>query len=99
MERKLSTFEFSFRKRPFVKSSGGAFQSEHNYLDFVIDGHSLRDLANYDVVSILCKEWTPKEREKSVQRLLRDELADFPGDRRSLLVCAECGGLDCGAIS
>ena len=99
MERKLSTLEFALRQRPYVKSPSGTFQSERNYLDFVIDGQSLAERTRYDLVSVLCKEWVSGEREKSVRRLLLEEAADFPDDRRSLLVCGECGDIGCGAVS
>jgi hypothetical protein len=99
MERKLSTLDLAIRQRPYVKSPSGTFQSERNFLDFVIDGQSLADRTNYDLVSVLCKEWVSEEREKSVRRLLGEESADFPNDRRSLLVCGECGDIGCGAIS
>jgi hypothetical protein len=99
MERKLSTLDFAVRQRPYVKSPSGTFQSERNYLDFVIDGLSVAERTRYDLVSVLCKEWVSEEREKSVRRLLREEAADFPDDRRSLLVCPECGDIGCGAVS
>jgi len=99
MERRLSTLDFAPRQRPYVKSQSGTIQSERNYLDFMIDGESLTKLARYDLVSVLCREWVPSEREKSVRRLLREEPADFPEGRRSLLVCGECGDIDCGAVS
>jgi hypothetical protein len=99
MERKLSTFELTLRQRPYVKSPTGTFQSERNYVDFVIDGRSLAERTRYDLVSVLCKEWALEEREKSVRRLLGEESADFPNDRRSLLVCGECGDIGCGAVS
>jgi len=99
MERKLSTLELTLRQRPYVKLTGGASRSERTYLDFVVDGQSLLDGAPYDLVTILCREWALEEREKSVRRLLGEEPADFQEDRRSLLVCAECGDIGCGAVS
>ena len=99
MERKLSTLELTLRRRPYVKLTGGAYRSERNYLDFVIDGQSLSDRARFDVISVLCKEWALEECEKSVRRLLGEGSADFLDDRRSLLVCPECGDIGCGAVS
>jgi hypothetical protein len=99
MERKLSTLDFTLCQRPGVKSQNGTFQTERNFLDFVIDGKSLVALTRYDLVSVLCKEWAVEAREKSVRRLLGEEEADFAGGRRSLLVCAECGDIGCGAVS
>jgi hypothetical protein len=99
MERGLSTLDFALRQRPYLKLPNGTFRSERNYLDFVIDGHSLAERTRYDLVSILCKEWVPEGRERSVRRLLREEAADYPDDRRSLLVCSECGDIGCGAVS
>jgi hypothetical protein len=99
MNMKLSTLDFTLRQRPCVKSLNGTFQSERNYLDFVIDGRSLIDLVRYDLVSVLCREWVSEEREKSVRRLLREAQADFPNDRRSILVCGECGDIARGFVS
>ena len=99
MERQLSTLELALCQRPYVKSSSGTFQSERNYLDFVVDGQPLAERTRYDLVSVLCKEWASGEREKAVRRLLREEAADFPDDRRSLFVCGECGDIGCGAVS
>ena len=99
MERKLSTLELTLRQKPYVKSPSATLQSERNYLDFVIDGQSLAELTRYNLVSVLCREWVSEEREKSVRRLLGEESADFPGDRRSLLVCPNCGDIGCGAVS
>lgn len=99
MERKLSTLEFALRQRPFVKSPNETVRSERSYLDFIIDGESLVNLARYDLVSILCGEWVSTERERSIRRLLRTEPADFADDRRSILVCPECGDIGCGAVS
>jgi hypothetical protein len=47
----------------------------------------------------MAKEWVIPEIEKSVGRLLLKDPADLPNDRRSLLVCGECGDIGCGAIS
>jgi hypothetical protein len=99
MERKLSTLDFAIRQRPYVKSPNKTFQTERNYIDFVIDGQSLAERTRYDLVSVLCKGWASDEREKSVRRLLGEEPADFPNDRRSLLVCPLCGDIGCGAVS
>lgn len=96
---KLSTFELLLCQRPYFGSPSGAFRSERNYFDFVIGGSSLKERAGYDLVSVLCREWNHENQKRSVRRLLLEEPADFGGNRRSVLVCAECGGLDCGAVS
>ena len=51
------------------------------------------------MVSILCAEFSAKETEKAVKRLLLSEEAILPDDRRSLFLCSECGGLGCGTIT
>jgi len=99
MERKLSTFELTLRQRPYLKSPSATTQGDRHYIDFMIDGQSLAELTRYDLVSVLCREWVSEQREKSVRRLLGEESADFPHDRRSLLVCPNCGDLGCGAVS
>jgi hypothetical protein len=51
------------------------------------------------MVSILCAEYSADHTEKAVGRLLLNERADLPNDRRSFFVCSECGDLGCGAIT
>lgn len=102
MNRELSRLALKINQRPGAKLSNGSTKSERNYIDFIVDGESLCERANragYDLVSVLAREWTREEREKSLQRLLLADPADFPNNRRSLLVCSECGDLGCGAIS
>jgi hypothetical protein len=102
MHRKPSQLTTKSKRRNGEKIGGGAFKSERNYLDFVIDGTSLGEIvsnAGHDLVSVFTKEWIPEEREKSLRRLLLLEPADFPKNRRSIMVCAECGDLGCGAVS
>jgi len=97
-----SRLELKLRKRPGEKLSNGAYTSERNYVDFVVDGRSISDgaiSAGYDLVSVFAREWQSEERSKSLRRLLLRDSGDFPNDRRSLLVCAECGDLGCGAVS
>jgi hypothetical protein len=43
--------------------------------------------------------WRPSQDRASHERLFPDGPADFPDGRRAVLVCRECGGLDCGAVS
>ena len=48
---------------------------------------------------ISCLGWfVPEEDERAAARLLGEEPPDA-GDRVSLYVCAECGDLECGAIT
>ena len=75
--------------------------NSRKFLDFLVDSQSLYQAIGwrFDLVSSLA-DWPNKaEFQKSIDRLLLVEPADFPNNRRSLLVCGECGGLDCGAIS
>ena len=102
MLRKSSQLNIKSKRRNGERISGGTFKSERNYIDFVIDGISLSEIvrsAGHDLVSVFTKEWVPEEREKSLRRLLLLEPADFPNNRRSIMVCAECGDLGCGALS
>ncbi len=71
------------------------------FLDFVIDGQSLYELVGrqFDTVSCLAVWPNVDEVKHDVARLVLREEADFPNNRRSLYVCGECGGLDCGAVS
>lgn len=77
---------------------GGNGATPREYLDFVVDGQPLSKAIGGDLAS--CLGWfVPDENTKSVIRLLLEQPADFPNNRRSLYVCAECGDLGCGAVS
>jgi hypothetical protein len=76
-------------------------KSERHFLDFAIDGQSLWvQLRKPDMVSVLCSEHAAAARHESVRSIRRLlEKADFPNNRRSLFICAECGDLGCGAMT
>ena len=92
MEPKLSKIELNWETR-----EGGKGRTKRDYLDIVIDGESLSKLVGGDLVS--CLGWLPGENELAVRRLLLEEPADFPNERRSLYVCPECGDIGCGAVT
>jgi len=77
---------------------GGNGVTPREYLDFVVDGEPLSKTVAGDLAS--CLGWfVPEENVKAVRRLLLEDPADLPNNRRSLYVCAECGDLGCGAVS
>lgn len=84
-----------------VKYPGGAYKSERHFLDFVIDGESLWEKVGRprDLVSVICFEYASEETIRAVNQLLLTERAVIPGDRRSLFICSECGGIGCGAVT
>ena len=64
----------------------------------MVNGASLREMlktTNITPLGWLHSPWT----EKSISRLLGNEPPDFPNNRQSLYVCAECADLGCGAVS
>jgi hypothetical protein len=97
----LSHLELAPLIRAGAQDANGTFRSERHFLDFVVNGESLWEALGkrHDLVSILCVEYSADETAKAVSRLLLIEKADMPNNRRSLLVCSECGGLACGAIT
>jgi hypothetical protein len=77
---------------------GGIGATPREYLDFVVDGEPLSKRIGGDLAS--CLGWfVPEENAKAIRRLLLEQPADLPNDRRSLYVCPECGDLGCGAVS
>lgn len=71
------------------------------FLDFVVDGLSLRTMAKnagygVDFVTPLCRRWVPSHVEAAVERLLRGNSAS--GEPVDMLVCSVCGDRDCGAL-
>jgi hypothetical protein len=87
--------------REGTQCANGTSKSERHFLDFVVDGESLWEALGerHGMVSILCAEYSADETAKAVGRLILNEKADLPNDRRSLFVCSECGDLGCGAIT
>jgi hypothetical protein len=82
------------RKRIEPKS-----QTPRTFLDFCIDGRSLYDSLESDCVSGVADKQPVSVSIEFLQRLSLATQADFPNNRRSLYVCAECGDLGCGAVS
>ena len=84
--------------RPGRNLGGGAFVTERNSLDFVINGRRLSEQIPDDVAS--CLGWGEPEWEALVLvKLLPGGQPDFPPDRVALYICPECGDLGCGAVS
>lgn len=74
---------------------------ESHYLDFVVDGRSLRDIANAgpDVVTLLNRAWLPTVAD-SIEELLGVRLVEgLAQGRIALLVCGACGDVPCGAVT
>lgn len=90
--KEVSTLRVEWKTR-----AGGGGRTQRDFLDFVIDGHSLSAVVG-DQIS--CLGWlVPEENARAARRLLLEEPADLPDNRRSLYVCPECGDIGCGAVS
>ena len=87
--------------REGAQNANGTSKSKRHFLDFVVDGEFLWEALGkrHDMVSILCAEYSANETAKALGRLLLDQKADLPNDRRSFFVCSECGDLGCVAIT
>jgi hypothetical protein len=96
-----STLKLTPLLREGTQNANGPAKSERHFLDFVVDGESLWGALGkrHDMVSIDCTEYSADHTEQAVGRLLLNEKADLPNDRRSFFVCSECGDLGCGAIT
>lgn len=78
---------------------GGGGKTQRDYLDFVVDGRSLRErVLESDTVGVL--GWLPAkaERAAAAQLLLRQS-SEMPSRRVPLYICPECGNLDCGTLT
>src|SRR4051794_13003708 len=71
---------------------------QQHFLDFVLDGHSLRELAegSQNLVTPLCSAWMASSVAESVEGLLG---RSGQPDRAELLVCEACGDLGCGGVT
>jgi hypothetical protein len=87
--------------------SGGSSRTRREFLDFHIDGQSLRDALHNradtpitsDLVSVLVTNWPGGFPAEEAEMLLGQRPAPFPGGRVALYVCPECGGYGCGAVT
>lgn len=73
---------------------------EHHFLDFVVDGRTLRELADeVDMVTPLSRPWL-EDVEEEVDRLLgRRGTAELESGRVAILLCPIDGDIDCGALT
>lgn len=73
---------------------------KHHFLDFVIEGRSLRDVVGEpDMVTPLSRPWV-EEVPTEIGRLLGEgETAYLPTGRVALLLCAVDGDVGCGALT
>ena len=93
MEDPISTLELNWKVR-----EGGQNWSKVEYLDFIVDGQSVMGLVGGDFAS--CLGWMlPEANDAALRRLLLEEPADLPNNRRSLYLCPECGDLGCGGVT
>lgn len=95
----LATLQLRHEKRPYKQVGTNLYQSEREFLDFIVNDRSLWQLcqqAGLDNISCL---WIPHLYQADVLRLLLEAPADFSDGRIALYVCAECGDIHCGAVS
>lgn len=73
---------------------------EHHFLDFMIDGRSLRDLVGEpDMVTPLSRPWLEEVRAETERLLGRRETEELPAGRVALLLCHVDGDIACGALT
>lgn len=75
------------------------FQRERTYLDFEVDGVSLRGLVDteLDLISVLATD-QPRDPVR-LARVLGEAPGDAPDGRVLLYACPECEDIECGAIA
>ena len=74
---------------------------ESHYLDFVVDGRALGDVANAgpDVVTLLNRAWLPTVADSIKELLGERPVEGLTQGRIALLVCGVCGDLACAAVT
>jgi hypothetical protein len=73
--------------------------TSHEFLDFVVDGRSLLDLLG-GLALVGCLGWGDGVVQRAAaERLLLRLPSGLESGRVPLYVCAECGDLDCGAVT
>jgi hypothetical protein len=98
MSTNVNRLELAWAER--VRISPGS-QTERHFLDFLIDGVSLRGLAKYgrDTITPLGGWATPEFEAKALDVLLCDHKPTLSTGRVELYVCAECGDIGCGSLT
>lgn len=89
--QELSSLRLEWKRRP-----GGGGCTEREFLDFIVDDQALSQFVGDQISCLGC---VPDENATAVRRLLLQEPADLPDNRRTLYVCPECGDIGCGVIS
>ena len=93
MSDKTSTLEFVWQQHV-----GGNGATARQYIDFVVDGQSLKVMLRS--AQIGCLGWGAAESQKeSAAKLLLKSEPELPNGRHLLYVCPECGDIGCGAIT
>jgi hypothetical protein len=97
----IATVCFVLAVRPGEKYKDGSYKSSRQFFDVVVNGTSLWECLGkrHDMVSVLCCDFALPESLRALDRLWLKAEADFPDDRCSLFICAECGDLGCGAVT
>ncbi len=93
--------------RPGEALPGGGGRTHREFLDFRVDGVSLGDAVRAraetpvmaDLVSVLVTNWPGGFPAGEVRALLGQGPQVLSDGRVALYVCAECGELDCGAVT
>jgi hypothetical protein len=90
------------REESFASQEGTSrVQQSVSFLDFVVDGASLRSMAEHagygvGFVTPLCRRWVASHVGAAVDQLLRGNGAS--GEPVDMLVCSVCGDRGCGAV-
>ena len=99
----MSHLKLGWLERPGVAKIGrlGGSITSRRYLDFNIDGESLRDVVDASSRDLIGRlGWcSPAEDRTAVDQLLLRQPAPLPEGRQLLYVCPECGDIGCGAIT
>jgi hypothetical protein len=94
------TLEPAVARHTFVDGDVTRYPESH-FLDFVIDGLSLKAGLEGagNLVTALNRAWLPDVRSAVGELLGRRASSDLARGRAALLVCAVCGDLGCGAVT
>jgi len=107
MTSRISVLELAWRVREGARLSRWARQTRREYLDFVVDGVSLRDaVCDVDAGTVAgdligCLGWGSNKAYEDglVDQLMLEKPSELETGRRLLYVCPECGDVGCGAVT
>ena len=98
----MNTLSFAYATRPGEKTGTHAVKSERKYIDFVVSEQSLGtllEIVKKDLIGAFGWSTNHAYENQKIDEFLSLEKPELESGRTLFYVCAECGDIECGAIT